>query len=244
MEAREIPGVDLNVTGQLMLLKKLAAFVQPLPRKPHPDWRFSHENPFFANGDADCLHAMIRYVRPRRIIEVGSGFSSALILDTNDRFFEGAIDCTFIEPEPDRLFGLLRPDEQGTVIQEMVQDVPLTVFGPLERNDILFIDSSHVTKAGSDVNDVIFRILPRLRQGVYVHFHDIFWPFDYSPEWIAEGRAWSEAYLLRAFLQFNKRYEVMLFCEYLRRIHRKAVRDTIQEMNFNPTGSFWMRRRR
>src|SRR6185503_8949605 len=85
----EIPGVDLNVAGQLALLQDLAPFAHAadLPREPHPDWRFCHDNPFFSNGDADCLYAMIRHVRPRRIVEVGSGFSSALILDTNDRFF-------------------------------------------------------------------------------------------------------------------------------------------------------------
>ncbi len=244
----EIPGVDLNVAGQLALLQELAPFAHAaeLPREPHPDWRFRHDNPFFSNGDADCLHAMIRHVRPRRIVEVGSGFSSALILDTNDRFFGRGIECTFIEPEPERLLGLLRPadNQKTTVIQDLVQDVPLSTFESLEADDILFIDSSHVVKAGSDVNHEIFEILPRLRQGVHVHFHDIHYPFDYTPEWIAEGRAWSESYLLRAFLQFNQTFELRLFCDYVRLFHAEAVRQAVPALLSCPPGSVWLRRRR
>jgi hypothetical protein len=87
----------------------------------------------------------------------------------------------------------------------------------LETDDILFIDSSHVTKVGSDVNQILFNVLPALRPGVLVHIHDIFWPFEYPAVWYAEGRAWNEIYLVRAFLEYNSAFEIVLFLSYLER---------------------------
>src|SRR6185295_14291779 len=118
-----------------------------------------------------------------------------------------------IEPYPDLVKRLLRPDDFDRVqfIRSLVQDVPLKIFDVLEANDILFIDSSHVCKVGSDVYHELFRILPRLRPGVIIHFHDIFWPFEYPEDWLREGRAWNELYLMRAFLQHNEAYEILLF---------------------------------
>ncbi len=81
--------------------------------------------------------------------------------------------------------------------------------------DILFIDSTHVSKIGSDVNRLIFDILPALPRGVVVHFHDIFFPFEYPLEWLYEGRAWNEAYLLRAFLSYNKSFKILFWNSYL-----------------------------
>src|SRR5207249_2885268 len=162
------------------------------------------------------LFAMMRLHRPRRVIEVGSGFSSALMLDVNDRFPERRTQFTFIDPHPDRLTPVLRSTDSSSarVVTQHVQDVPLTIFGELESDDFLFIDSSHVAKFGSDVNYLYFEILPRLTPGVLVHVHDIFWPFEYPTEWIREGRAWNEAYLLRAFLTFNKAYEIVFWTPY------------------------------
>src|SRR5690606_4967570 len=107
-----------------------------------------------------------------------------LMLDCNDLEFSGKITFTFVEPFADRLKSLLREADQDHRIHESrCQDVPLEVFSALQDGDILFIDSSHVSKVGSDVNDQLFRILPALAPGVFVHFHDIFWPFEYPPEW-------------------------------------------------------------
>lgn len=87
----------------------------------------------------------------------------------------------------------------------------MSVFEKLEENDILFIDSSHVSKMDSDVNFLFFEILPRLKSGVYIHFHDVFYPFIYPKEWIYEGRAYNEMYILRAFLMNNAQYKIQLF---------------------------------
>ncbi|PON13546.1 hypothetical protein C2W62_33810 [Candidatus Entotheonella serta] len=148
---------------------------------------------------------MLRRQHPRRVIEIGSGFSSSVMLDVNDLFLDNSVQFTFIEPYPERLFEQFRDDDQQrhTVIEKPLQDVLLSLFRELSAGDILFIDSSHVVKIGSDVAYILFHILPALQSGVLIHFHDILWPFEYPEDWIFEGRAWNEAYVLRSFLQFN-----------------------------------------
>ena len=152
--------------------------------------RYFFENPTYSYSDAICLYGMIRHVRPRRIIEVGSGYSSCVMLDTNELFFDNRIECTFIDPYPERLQSLIRKDDHAriAIVPKRVQDVAPRRFHEQAANDILFIDSTHVAKIGSDVNHIIGNILPVLRPGVYVHFHDIFYPFEYPLEWLDEGR--------------------------------------------------------
>ncbi len=124
----------------------------------------------------------------------GSGYSSCLILDTNELFFDNAISCTFIEPYPGRLLSLLKEEDQKhyQLIQKNLQDIELTSFKELSPNDILFVDSTHVSKTNSDVNYLLFNILPSLNSGVLIHFHDIFYPFEYPKKWVYEGRAWKK----------------------------------------------------
>jgi predicted O-methyltransferase YrrM len=212
-------GIDLNANAQLELLRKLSGFVQdhPFESKPRPATRYFFDNGFFFRSDALALHAMLRHYRPRRVVEVGSGHSSALMLDTRDRFLEPSTQFVFIDPDVSRLQALLSPSDHArvSVLERIVQEVNLDVFASLEENDILFVDSSHVSKAWSDLNCIVFEILPALRPGVIVHFHDIFWPFEYPADYYAIGRSWNESYLLRAFLQFNSSFEVTLFLSFL-----------------------------
>jgi len=124
---------------------------------------------------------------------------------------------TFVDPYPSLLLKLIQNADQDRVkiIGEKVQSVDAQVFAELEPGDILSIDSSHVSKTGSDVNHLMFKVLPHLAEDVYVHFHDIFYPFEYPPALAFEGRAWNEAYLLRAFLSYNRSFEVYFFTTYL-----------------------------
>ena len=239
-----LSGIDLNESEQLALLEALAPLKPDFPEESNADWRFAYENQFFSWADADSLQAMIRHLRPQRIVEVGSGFSSAAILDTNDRYFDGAIECVLIEPAPERLLSLLLPEDLTRVrlVEGLVQDVPLSTFEALQANDILFIDSSHVAKAGSDVNHEIFEILPRLNAGTYIHFHDVFYPFGYLNDWITSGWAWSEAYLLRAFLQYNSAFAISLFLDYLWRFHRDRVERALANVPRCRPGSLWLRK--
>ena len=152
------------------------------------------------------------------------------MLDVNDLFLDGKVHFTFVEPHPKggkRLLRLLTQDDKSkhTILRKQAQDVPLEVFQTLSANDILFIDSSHVGKVGSDVTHTLFRVLPELKPGVIVHFHDIYWPFEYPQEWILEaGIAWNEAYFLRAFLQYNEAFDIMYFNSFLAQRHADTLR--------------------
>jgi Methyltransferase domain len=244
----ELPAIHVNPEGQLDLLEQLSAFhdVLPFPDHPEPPLRYFFENRFYGYGDAAVLFAMIRHLEPERIIEIGSGFSSAVVLDTNERFFGNAIDCTFIDPHPHRFLGLVHEQDlkRSKLMRTQAQDVDLETFQSLQQNDILFIDSSHVSKFGSDVNYLFFEVLPALTGGVYVHVHDIFYPFDYPRRWVEERRwAWNEAYLLRAFLQYNTVFEICFFNDYLFRFHTDAIERMFPTMLKNSGGSIWLRRR-
>jgi predicted O-methyltransferase YrrM len=214
-----IEGIDLREEFQKDLLSKLARYVSEFPfsDKASEGFRYDPENSMFGFGSGLILFAMMRHYKPKRIIEIGSGHTSALMLDTNDRFMDRKMELTFIEPYPQRLHRLLKEEDKTscTIYEKTAQEIPASCFEPLEENDILFIDSSHVTKIGSDVNRIFFEILPSLKPGVIIHFHDIYWPFEYPLAWIQQGRAWNEAYLLRAFLQYNEHFEILQFNHYL-----------------------------
>jgi hypothetical protein len=225
--SRELAGIDLNEAGQLALFEQLASYYpdQPFSAEQQSGTRYYFENPAFSYFDAIVLHCMIRHARPQRIIEIGSGYSSCVFLDTNERFFGGSMACTFIEPYPELLSSLIGSQDRGgaAIVTGQLQDVDTRIFCELSANDILFIDSSHISKTDSDVNYLFFQILPHLATGVHVHFHDIFFPFEYPKEWVYQGRAWNEAYVLRAFLQYNAAFVVELFNAYLETFHKDRV---------------------
>jgi hypothetical protein len=229
LESKECKGIDLNEVAQLDLLDKVASYYKDLPFSVEPSEtrRFYYDNSYFSYADAIVLFGMLKHFKPCRVIEVGSGFSSALMLDTNESFLCSSTRVTFIEPFPDRLNSLLKEKDRlhSTIITKPIQEVDLDVFNSLNENDILFIDSSHVAKFRSDVNFILFEILPRLKRGVIVHFHDICWPFEYPIDWLAVGRAWNEAYLLRAFLQYNTSFEILYFNSFINSFHREKLKD-------------------
>lgn len=243
---RTIPGIDLHETDQLDLLDDFAGFYADIPFTPvkSEGLRYFYDNAAYSYSDAILLHCMIRQARPGRIIEVGSGFSSCVTLDTNELFFDNAIQTTFIEPYPKLLMSLIKEDDKTRVkvIPTRLQDVALEVFDSLEANDILFIDSTHVSKVNSDVNRIFFDLLPRIRKGVLVHFHDILYPFEYPKEWIYKGRAWNEAYMLRTFLQYNDSFRVILMNTFMQLFHEAVFKAKLPLCLKNTGGSIWLRK--
>jgi predicted O-methyltransferase YrrM len=223
----ELVGIDLRAQAQLELVDRLAGYAadQPFGAEPTDGLRYHFDNDYFGWGDGLVLFCMLRHLRPARVVEVGSGFSSALMLDTAERFLDPAPELVFVEPFPDRLEGLLREGDRDrvTLLDRPVQDVDRAVFDRLEAGDVLFIDSSHVTKVGSDVNLLLLEVVPRLRPGVHVHVHDIVWPFEYARKWVYQGRAWNEAYLLRALLTGNPRLRITFWSSYLAACHKQRV---------------------
>lgn len=243
-----IDGIDLNVDEQLRLVDEFSKYYKELPFRDNKQehLRYYYLNNYYSYGDAIFLYSMIRHLKPRRIIEVGSGYSSAVMLDTNEMFFKNEIDCTFIEPFPERFLSLNKEGDKGSVrlISQGLQEMDKQIFRELQANDILFIDSTHVSKVGSDVNYIFFEILPVLNPGVYIHFHDIFYPFEYPKEWIYDGRAWNEAYILRAFLQNNDSFRIVLFNTFLAHFYRERLNEKMPLVMKNPGGSIWIRRNR
>jgi hypothetical protein len=238
-----LPGVRLNGRRQFELLQKFKAYYDqsPFSEKKTGRMRYYFDNPSYSYTDALTLYCMIREFRPRRIIEIGSGHTSCLMLDTNELFFDNAIQLTFIEPYPELLLSLIRKSDRGhRLIAEKLQDVDLGLFQTLEENDILFIDSTHVSKLNSDVNREILEILPVLKAGVLVHFHDIFWPFEYPVEWVRKGISWNEAYLLRAFLEFNDAFEVIYYSGYLHAFHAEWIQENMPLFLKNSGANIWL----
>lgn len=241
-----LPGIDLREAEQLALLHGFAALYPDIPfgDEPRPGLRYHYQNPAYSYSDAIMLHCMLRTLRPERLVEVGSGHSSCVTLDTRQYFLDASMHTTFIDPYPQLLQSLLRPEDLATttVLAQPLQEVDLAVFTQLRANDVLFIDSTHVAKIGSDVNRLLFEIFPALAPGVVIHLHDIFYPFEYPKEWIHEGRVWNEAYMVRAFLQYNSAFEVLLMNTYMAHFHREFFAAHMPACLLNTGGSLWLRK--
>jgi hypothetical protein len=243
---RNISGLELHESEQLRLLNEFVAYYEEMPFQPKKleGLRFYFENPAYSYSDAILLHCMIRFLKPKRIIEIGSGFSSCMILDTNELFFRGSIMTTFIDPYPELLISLVMETDKSRIntIPSRLQDVDLGEFEELQANDVLFVDSTHISKINSDVNRIFFDILPRLSSGVHVHFHDIFFPFEYPRDWIYEGRAWNEAYILRAFLQYNRAFRIVLMNTFMEHFHEPFFQEKMPLCLKDTGGSIWIRK--
>lgn len=243
---KELPGIDLNTEEQLIYFSEFAKLYKEMPfsSEKNATLRYFFENSSYSYSDAICLYAMIRKAKPRRIIEVGSGYSSCVMMDTNEFFFDDNIDITFIEPYPDLLFSLMKEEDKSRyrVLPRILQEVESDIFYELTENDILFIDSTHVSKIGSDVNHILFDLLPKLNKGVFVHFHDVIYPFEYFKEWIYQGIAWNEAYIIKAFLQYNNAFKIVFFNTYLEHFYRENFENYMPLCLRNPGGSIWLKR--
>lgn len=238
---RDVLDIDFNIIRQFELLQKMERI--SLPGWPNDaeknGYRYYYNNTCFCKGSADALYYIMRIVKPKRIIEIGSGYSTAVMLDTNEIYFSNKILLSSIEPRTDRLKALLKSTDNLEIYEKDMQEIPLSFFEQLKENDILFIDGSHVSRINSDVNRVFFEILPRLNQGVYVHFHDIFYPFVYPERWIYEGKAYNELYLLRAFLMNNSSWSIQLFGGMLEHKYKKQIPNKLRGCG---SGSIWLRK--
>jgi methyltransferase family protein len=242
-----LPAIDLRLDEQRRLLEALRGFYaeQPFAAERGTTARYWFDNPSFGYGDALALYSMLRYLEPEHIIEVGAGPSSCVILDTSERFLDWRPRHTLIEPHTVHLLSLFRDGDLDRIrlLDQRVQDVPVSEFQALRANDILFIDSTHVSKLNSDVNYVFFEILPALRSGVYVHLHDIMYPFEYPLEWAEEGRGWNEAYVLRAFLAYNDAFEIVLFNDLIWQHFEDVLERDFPLWIRNRGASIWLRKR-
>lgn len=235
----DLPGLELRPEEQLAMFEELAQLAAEVPPPGDGPGRFE-QNSNYGAADAPMLQSMLRKLRPKRYVEVGSGWSTVLAVDTNEMFLGNSMRITTIDPFPELVRRLL-PESGVEIVGVPVQEAPAELFAQLEAGDVLFLDSSHVVKAASDVHHLVTRVLPALPDGVYVHIHDIFWPFDYPRTWLEEGRAWNEAYILHAFLLFNTRFHIALFTDWIARQHRGRIEQLLPAMLGDRGGSLWLR---
>lgn len=236
---RQLPGIVLHEEQQLALFDELARLASDAPLPAAAGGCFA-ENGSYGVGDALILQSMLRRLKPARYIEVGSGWTTALAVDTNNTWLDRSMRITAIEPYTELLRSIV-PADAVEVREQPVQEVPLDLFSELGPGDVLFIDCSHVVKVGSDAHHLVTRVLPLLSPGVHVHVHDMFWPFEYPRAWVEEGRAWSELYLLHAFLLFNMMFSIELFNDWIFNFHRDEIERKLPAMLENPGGALWLR---
>lgn len=245
-EGPPFAGIDLNLDGQLSLLGEIAESysAMPFPDEPTAGWRFFLNNPSYGPYDASVLFGVVRHLAPGRVVEVGCGYSSAAFLDMNEHVLGGRLAITFIDPDLSQLRRLVSPQEAArlSLLEVPVQQAPIAPFSELQANDILFVDTSHVSKFGSDVNHLFFKVLPELRPGVWVHLHDVTWDLEYPRDWLVEGRAWNELYMLRAFLMYNRSFRVMFSSALMFEQHKAFVRERMPRCAGGGGGQIWLRR--
>lgn len=242
--AESIPGFsNEKMVKKFNMLKKYFKDFD-YPTKENKRSRYYIKNVSYPITDALVLFSMIRNLKPKRIIEIGSGFTSALMMDVNERFFNNKINITFVEPYPDLLMSRMSKEDKKRykIIPIGVQDVPVKEFTSLKKGDILFIDSTHVSKFNSDVNYELFNILPSVKAGVTIHFHDVFDGFEYPLQWLKDGWAWNEDYLLRAFLSGNTGYEVLMMNDYMTRRHSDLLLKSYPRVKNICGGGLWIQK--
>ena len=247
----ELAGIDLNEQKQLELLSlfesKLKNEYELFPRnRTTIPYEYFVDNLAFTSVDGEILYCMIRHFKPRRIYEIGSGISTYLsaqaVLKNAEEDSGYKCELVAIEPYPNKILEAGFPGLSKLISKE-VQDVPLSEFEKLTENDILFIDSSHVLRIGSDVQYEYLEILPRLNKGVIVHAHDIFLPAEYPKEWVLRRhRFWNEQYLLQAFLALNQSFEILWTGSYMHLNYPDKLEVAFSSYNRNERwpGSFWM----
>lgn len=225
-------GVDLRLPAAWALLEdELAPFIADFPAD------FEIHNGTYESVDAEALYALLRWARPRRVIELGSGASSHLVHAADP------LEHRIFDPYP-WAATRLGPVSGLTITPLRAEDIPLTEFAVLEAGDVLFVDTTHTVKTGGDVTRIMLEVLPRLASGVLVHVHDIFLPSDYPRPWVADlRRAYAEQYLLHAFLLFNDAFEVLLPAHALAAADPERLGRVIP--SYRPgdaPGAFWLRR--
>ncbi|MDX1513347.1 MAG: class I SAM-dependent methyltransferase [Gammaproteobacteria bacterium] len=228
-DIRNLPGIDLNYEKQIGFLKKLNfqndfdEFLQSQAGLSK-ELQFTFKNGFFESGDAEFLYSVVRYTKPRSVIEIGAGASTKLIaaaLEKNKSETNLAAKYTCIDP-------LVQPWLENfpsiTLKRQKVEDIDIDFFQSLGEGDLLFIDSSHMIRPQGDVLYEYLEVIPNLKKGVLVHVHDIFTPHDYPEEWVRKNiRFWNEQYLLEATLSNNTSYEIIAALNYLKHRNFEAL---------------------
>lgn len=160
-------------------------------RALEPSWI----NGFFPSMDGIAVFGFISYKKPRMIIEIGSGYSTKFAARAI-KLNSPSTKLISIDPYPRAEIDQLCDE----IIRKPLEECELDLFDELSNDDILFFDGSHRVLQNSDNTVLFMEVIPRLSPGVYIHLHDICWPFDYPDEW--GKRMYSEQYVLGAMLLY------------------------------------------
>ena len=245
---RATPGIDWRESAQRDLCLDVFAgqSSRSFPEESDDPTEYFVRNGQYPPLDAWALEGMLRLLRPRRMVEVGCGYSTLVSARTNREDLGGRMELTCIDPHPKPF--LLEGALPGVtaLLPEKVEDAPLELFEGLEAGDVLFIDTSHTVKTGGDVTWLFNEILPRLRPGVVVHIHDIFLPYEYPEEWVMGGNGWNEMYLVHSFLLFNEAFEILWGAAYMLAHQLEAVFTAFPDLPRYAAmagGALWIRRK-
>jgi methyltransferase family protein len=238
---RQMYGVDLRLKAAGELLESLRSGVEELVRAGVPI-----DNGSYESGDAETLYAMLRHLRPRRLIELGSGASTHLISLAHSANARDGAAFTFEGFDPYPGWHPMGTAPGFVTHPVAAEALDAETVASLAAGDVLFVDTTHTVKTGGDVVHIVRDMLPRIKPGVYVHFHDIFLPYEYPRPWVIDHRrAWAEQYLLEAFLAFNLEFEVVLPLHALWRLApartTSAIPSLAGQVGTGP-GAFWIRR--
>lgn len=244
---RDLPGIRLDAAPQLALISALryGAELAAFPLTPPGTGQFGWRNGMYEFGDGEIYYSLVRHLRPRRIVEIGSGSSTLLALAAAAKNVaddaSALTEITCIEPYENEWLAA----SGAKLLAKRVEQVDLALFEGLEAGDMLFIDSSHIIRPFGDVTFEILQILPRLKPGVWVHVHDIFTPRDYPDGWLrAERRLWNEQYMLEAWLSGNAQIEITCALNWLKHNHFAVLAAACPMLARNPQaepGAFWFR---
>jgi hypothetical protein len=244
-----LPGIELDTRTQIEWLREtLAAYFAEFfpPEQRNTDgWRQYHGNGYYTTGDAEVLYAMLRHFKPRQVLEIGSGFSTMVGAMAAARNARDGVRERYVSADPEPRIDIssrLPFDVEHRACKAQV--LPMDAYLSLGPGDFLLIDSTHTVKMGSDVNFLVLEVLPRLRRGVIVHFHDIFLPWGYPREWLTQGLYLAEQYLLQAFLAENQRYRVLLSMYALARNHCEQLQVLIPDYRpyYHGPSALWIER--
>jgi predicted O-methyltransferase YrrM len=242
---RYLPGINLNKEDQLKNLSKLDKYNELIElnlNQQSPNYNFDIKNDFFGQADAEIYFQLIRYLKPKNILEIGSGHSTLIALEAIKRNKEVdgiETSMTCIEPYENDWLDKVNVN----ILRETIENTDPKNYLNLKKNDILFIDSSHMIRPQGDVLKIFAEILPNLTKGTIIHIHDIFTPKDYPEKWIIkENKFWNEQYLVEALIANSERYEIYLALNYLKNNSYNKLKKVCPYLKESADpGSFYLR---
>ena len=240
---RSFPGIDFNLKKQLKNLSNLIyknELIELNLEKKSPNYNFNIKNNFFEYGDAEIYYQLIRYLKPKNILEIGSGHSTLIALEAikmNKSVDKIETKITCVEPYENKWLDHLNIK----ILRKKIENLDESYYLALEKDDILFIDSSHIIRPQGDVLKIFFEIVPKLKKGTIVHVHDIFTPKDYPETWLIEqNKFWNEQYLVEAIMMNKDKYEIYLMLNYLKNNAYKQLRKICPYLkdNYQPSSLY------